>query len=463
MFTSNQIEEIRKKLQLGGVKDTSFPPAGPLKGNETMAIVQQGQNRQLGLKTLIEKVGIYTISDFINLSKSSEDSYTLEEVIKLVEPINRKAGQVITFMDSSTGDWAIYQFKGKTASEWFNLELWDNILAKVDNHFKGWFLNICLLKEYYPRPHVGDFAFVGNSLEEAVVYACIKYGEWYNTKCPALVFADKFEAVYSKDFGEFEYRMDETYADRATKDALGRIIHDTYVTTEGLPNFVIEKVYEEVIKQITNIQIQDGSITWDKLAEGVKQMFQSGGNVTNLPDDEDLTVNEDNQLKFADKAYNENNFTGYGRKFLRKNMIAGINILGQYMVNEAHTRYVIQYDYCLNEKTIEIPEDCILDMMQGGNLMNGTIHCNNTLIMAPDPENICAKLTGTYQFFGGSGTATNIIDSLDSHSTEDALSANMGRVLNERIQSFMKAMKVTQEEYNALNPKDPDVFYLIVG
>lgn len=57
MFTYNQIEEIRKKLQLKGVKDTSLPLAEPIKGNETIAIVQQGQNKQLGLGTLINKVG----------------------------------------------------------------------------------------------------------------------------------------------------------------------------------------------------------------------------------------------------------------------------------------------------------------------------------------------------------------------------------------------------------------------
>ena len=133
MFTYNQIEEIKRKLQLIGRKDTSFPLAEPLNGNEIIAIVQQGQNKQLGLKTLIEKIGMYATSDFTNLSKYSEDSYTLGEAIKLVEPVNRRAGQVITFMDSSTGKWAIYQFKGSTASEWLNLQLWDNILAVVDN------------------------------------------------------------------------------------------------------------------------------------------------------------------------------------------------------------------------------------------------------------------------------------------------------------------------------------------
>ena len=133
MFTCNQIEEIKRKLQLIGRKDTSFPLAEPLSGNEIIAIVQQGQNKQLGLKTLIEKIGMYTTSDFTNLSKYSENSYTLVEAIKLVEPVNRRAGQVITFMDSSTGKWTIYQFKGSTASEWLNLQLWDNILAVVDD------------------------------------------------------------------------------------------------------------------------------------------------------------------------------------------------------------------------------------------------------------------------------------------------------------------------------------------
>lgn len=242
MFTCNQIEEIKRKLQLIGRKDTSFPLADPLNGNEIIAIVQQGQNKQLGLKTLIEKIGMYTTSDFTNLSKYSEDSYTLGEVIKLVGPVNRKAGQVITFMDSSTGDWAIYQFKGNTASEWFNLELWDNILAKVDNHFKGWYINDSLLNKYCPKPHAGDFVFVGTTLEDAVAYACIKYGEWYNTKYPALQFADKYKAIYSKDVENIEVALEDSYSDRSNCDALGRVIHDTYVTISELQNIISEEV-----------------------------------------------------------------------------------------------------------------------------------------------------------------------------------------------------------------------------
>lgn len=374
MFTSNQIEEIRKKLQLGGIKDTQFPQAGPLKGDELVAIVQQGQNKQLGLKTFIEKVGIYTVSDFINMSKSSEDSYTLEEVIAIVDPINRKAGQVITFMDSSTGNWAIYQFKGKTASEWFNTELWDNILAKVDNHFKGWFMNEDLLKQIYARPNIGDFAFVGGTLEDSVVYTYLK-GEWYNTKQYALLFADKFDAVYSKDFGEFNTVIDDSYSDRAYMDALGRIIHETYITGDTLENVV----YNEVLKQILNIQVQDGSITLDKLSNGVKQLISSGGNIVNFPNDEDLTVNSSNQLEFANKEYNSNSYSGYGRKYLRKNIADGINLLEQKLFNKENTIYIIQYDYFLNGQEITIPNNSVLQF-EGGSITNGTINLNGAYI-----------------------------------------------------------------------------------
>lgn len=204
MFTSNQIEEIRKKLQLGGTKDTQFPLANSLKGNETIAIIQQGVNKQLGLKTLLESVTKWSVSDFLNISKSSEDSYTLEEVLRLIAPINRKAGQVITFKDKMTGTWSIYQFKGESAEDWFNLDYWDDILAKVDNHFKGLVLNDCILNKEYPRPMVGDFAFVGSTLEEAVIYICYNYGHWHNTEEPALDINEELKTIVEEVFNNVE-------------------------------------------------------------------------------------------------------------------------------------------------------------------------------------------------------------------------------------------------------------------
>ena len=407
MFTSNQIEEIRRKLQLIGVKDTHFPQADSLNGNEIMTIVQQGQNKQLGLKAFIEKVGMYTISDFVNISKNSEDSYTLSECISKVNPINRKAGQVITFMDSNTGDWSIYQFKGNTASEWLNTELWDNILAKSPSHFKGWFLSEEALTEYYSEPMVGDYAFIGETLEDSVVYNCYIYGQWNNTQQPAIAFADKYDAVYSKDFGEFETLLDETYADRATKDAEGNIITDTYVTRDGLD----EAMKIAVNMAVWGSELPDGIVTMSSLSDTVKNYIGSKGKVTNLADDEDLTT-VDNTLKFADKSYDEVNYSGYGRVFLRKNIIDGVNILEQYQISETNTRYIVQYFHCLNGGTIDVPENCIIDFSAGGAFSNGTLNCNDTVIILPTSSQLNVTLTGTYSYAYGSSSTGSLTDLL---------------------------------------------------
>ena len=54
------------------------------------------------------------------------------------------------------------------------------------------------------------------------------------------------------------------------------------------------------------------------------------GNVSNAPDEEDLTsVNQGDTdvLKFKDKVYNPLTYSGMGRKILRKNIVDGVNTL----------------------------------------------------------------------------------------------------------------------------------------
>lgn len=55
MFTKEEIDEIKKKLNLMGVKDTQFSKAEALTGNETIAFVQNKKNVQLPLKELMEQ------------------------------------------------------------------------------------------------------------------------------------------------------------------------------------------------------------------------------------------------------------------------------------------------------------------------------------------------------------------------------------------------------------------------
>ena len=85
-------------------------------------------------------------------------------------------------------------------------------------------------------------------------------------------------------------------------------------------------------------------------------------------DEEDIT-DINGELKFKDKAYVPANYSGLGRKYLRKNIVNSVNTLTQSMINEANTIYVIQYDYTLDED-ITIPDNCVLEF-DGGSI-NGT-------------------------------------------------------------------------------------------
>lgn len=113
-----------------------------------------------------------------------------------------------------------------------------------------------------------------------------------------------------------------------------------------------------------------------------------------FPDEEDITgVRKDNRtyLKFKDKDYNPEEFSGMGRVILRKNLVATdactiddedhyINELTQDMLNEENTVYIIQYDFDLNGKALTIPMGCTL-WFQGGSINNGSLYLNETAIL----------------------------------------------------------------------------------
>lgn len=111
-------------------------------------------------------------------------------------------------------------------------------------------------------------------------------------------------------------------------------------------------------------------------------------------DEEDITKvkSEDKSiLKFKNKKYNKDEFSGLGRIYLRKNLVGTegcsvddedhcTNVLNQGMISLSNTIYIIQYDYDLQDKEIIIPDNCILSF-QGGSFKNGSIRLNNTRIL----------------------------------------------------------------------------------
>ena len=148
---------------------------------------------------------------------------------------------------------------------------------------------------------------------------------------------------------------------------------------------------------------QDLEDTVKALVEDYKPIVIEG-DVTNAPDEEDLTsVNiggSTNVIKFKDKKFNAVLFSGLGKIHLRKNIVAGDNILTQTMINERNAVYLIQYNYQLDNPKIVVPQNCILKF-DGGTFTSGALECNNTLIL--DPFNVRPldnlTVTGTYKYF----------------------------------------------------------------
>ncbi|MCS2555943.1 hypothetical protein NXW63_01405 [Parabacteroides distasonis] len=165
----------------------------------------------------------------------------------------------------------------------------------------------------------------------------------------------------------------EITVDRAWRDHEGNVIRDTYITRRGLRNEIID---------ITNQQVTDlkpGSVDPDDLSEATKQLI-GNKSITNLPDEEDITVTDNQTLKLKDKEYAPKDYSGMGRVYLRKHYVNGVNTLTQHMMRKPNTIYIIQYDYCLAGQTIEVPENCVLQF-EGGSLRNGIVRGNDTQIV----------------------------------------------------------------------------------
>lgn len=73
--------------------------------------------------------------------------------------------------------------------------------------------------------------------------------------------------------------------------------------------------------------------------------------------------------------------SGYNKVVLTPNMIGNTNVLTQDMVNQEHCIYTIINDYNLQNETINIPKDCILDF-QGGSFCSGKLVLDETKILS---------------------------------------------------------------------------------
>ena len=150
----------------------------------------------------------------------------------------------------------------------------------------------------------------------------------------------------------------------------------------------------------TKANAQDVTNAIGELHDKIGDRVVVSGNVTNNPDEEDITAEGDTPqtqvLKLKDRAYDSLNASGKGYKILRKNwqLINGErkNVLTQDMINEPNTVYEIRYDFDLDGEEITIRKECVLKF-DGGSFRNGTVNFDNTFLT--ENTKILCKFSGS--------------------------------------------------------------------
>lgn len=128
-FTEEDYKKIEKYLASCGVKDSCLEDAKlPIEGNEKIVIVQNGENRILYIRELIEALSNSkaSLSDLYNVTDHAKEKYiNLKQAIELVPYKARKIGQIITFLNPAS-KWGLYQFQGTSILQWNELSLWSD-------------------------------------------------------------------------------------------------------------------------------------------------------------------------------------------------------------------------------------------------------------------------------------------------------------------------------------------------
>lgn len=91
--------------------------------------------------------------------------------------------------------------------------------------------------------------------------------------------------------------------------------------------------------------------------------------------------------------------SSYDCVILKPNKKGSKNVLEQWMVASAHTKYIIKYDFDLEDTIIEMPDNAILEI-DCGSLQHGTLVGNNTVLLninGVDNALVNITLEGTWE------------------------------------------------------------------
>lgn len=133
----------------------------------------------------------YADNNFINLTTENENGTitayeSLEEAVATILPINRRAGATLSFYNLNSdrldrqAEFELWQFNSTDLANWENRDYWNNVYYNW-NVFVGWYIGADALKNHVKLPTVGQYAYVGSNLNDAILYQCRTNGTWTNT------------------------------------------------------------------------------------------------------------------------------------------------------------------------------------------------------------------------------------------------------------------------------------------
>ena len=82
-FTREDILKIQQALFQLGVKDSELPSAEHVTYDDTLSIVQDGKNKQIGVKDFCNQISLWKREDFIKKVKDRFPNYSGENYLQM--------------------------------------------------------------------------------------------------------------------------------------------------------------------------------------------------------------------------------------------------------------------------------------------------------------------------------------------------------------------------------------------
>lgn len=340
-FTREDILKIQQALLQLGVKDSELPSAEPVTYDDTLSIVQEGKNKQIGVKDFFNQISLWKREDFLNITDRYDEHYImLLEAINLIPTLQRKDGLVITFQDTN-GDWRIYQFRGNI-TEFLNEDKWFDLYD-----YKNYIIKSFLPDEEDITALTPDEN--GNSLlalKDRIYDPTIFNGKGYkfvrkniiNVELATIKISVINPTVFS---GTVYFKINNI----GTNINLTSNLHNTNQKVAEAIKDALAIAYTDYEVTVANSIVTLTRKYSGKISPTTFEMYNTGVKVIV----EDSTIIEER------------------------------NIITQEDISEENTIYEIRYDFDLDGKTLTIPNNCVL-YFTSGKFYNGSINMDNTIV-----------------------------------------------------------------------------------